>query len=124
MLKLLDMALLGENAAPLSSEAWLGTLVIEGAPWLKSMDVFAVWRDSLELVSEVVGVAEEVDHPRMLRVFRGTSSGLSPGLPPPTNSGTGSGISWIVKGPLVSTDKQVSILKYFTIDKGKKQKKH
>jgi len=90
---------------------------MEGAPWLRSIDVLAVWRDcgrwnGLELVSEVVGVADEVDHPRRLRVLNVACSEPSSKwvrVPETSEAEEGAGsvsvtsrISFMVKGVLMS----------------------
>lgn len=88
------------RGAPLSNEARLCILVMEGGPKLRSTDVLAVCRDwgrwkGLELVSEVVGVVDDVDQPRTLRVRTGCS-GLS-GIGGRVGSATSRMGSWIVK---------------------------
>jgi len=64
----------------------------------------------------------------MLRVFRGTSSGLSAWFLLPTNPDVGSVsavslTSWIVKGLLMSRDKQVSVREDSGVKKKTQSKK-
>lgn len=79
MLKLLDLGVRGERSTTevASRELRLEFLIENVFP--RSTEVVAVCRDcglwkGLELVSDVVGVAEEIDQLRRLLVRRGTTS--------------------------------------------------